>query len=168
MISFDEFKKSYLEIALSNHSFEQKEKELLTYLRNSLQNLPKFPSNRFVDEKFSPQLHGFYHSYDNRTYSPPTSLPLCSVETSMISNTQCIGHSWLFKNDYSDGQPFISRLAPILLKRPDELDALWVGKLDGYYVCNDGNHRIYAAFLLNRPILVDCHSNYMPLVLDNE
>jgi hypothetical protein len=68
-------------------------------------------------------------------------------------NNLC-GDSWVFKNDFFDGRPLPERLASLFLaKKPEDITAAFATKVNENLIfTDDGNHRIYAAYLRGWPV----------------
>lgn len=64
-----------------------------------------------------------------------------------ISNL--FGNTWLYNNEREYGRPKPNRLARIFMaKHPDDLPPILVEDLlNGSYLAEEGNHRIYSAYL---------------------
>jgi len=78
------------------------------------------------------------------------------VET-IVHVNQLRGNSWVFKNESPDMKPLSNRLADLFLSdNPDEFPAIPAIKISNnlYFAGDDGNHRIYAAYLRGIPIKI--------------
>ena len=74
------------------------------------------------------------------------------LEDKFIDPTQCIGCTWLYNNDRSEGRPVPSRLVTSLTLPVETAPSVPAELLGDKFVCNDGNHRIYAAYLLEKDV----------------
>lgn len=77
-----------------------------------------------------------------------------------ITPYQAIGQTWLFVNDRTYDRPCTDRLSSLLLGVPESITPFFVEKAGNYYYCSDGNHRLYAAYLLDRRVKVQYYEEY--------
>lgn len=71
-----------------------------------------------------------------------------------IDPEACVGNTWLYDNKNRDGQPYADRLLRCLLGKLETAPLILITQVGDYYLCNDGNHRIYAAYLTGRKVHV--------------
>lgn len=76
-----------------------------------------------------------------------------------IRPEEAIGSTWLYQGDVNSHK-ILNVLPSILLASPESLPDFWAIKAGNYFVCDDGNHRIYAAYLLDRPVKVSYFEAY--------
>lgn len=169
-MSLEEFRAEFNRIVSSEESYGDKFKKLLDYLTQNRLRLPLFYENNVVQEvhknKFveREQLADFEYVMEwNGKYFIKTSE--FELQQLYITADKMIGYTWLFRNDRSEGKPYLDKLAKILLNTPERLLEFFAVKIEDYFECGDGNHRIYAAFLLNRPIKIDCYEEMTEIKL---
>lgn len=141
---------------------------LISYLACYKDYLPEFPQNHKTTKLYDcpsdcPEwlrgrdrvilVEGLY--YTNKTFLGTK--PMESFIDPLIT----IGHSWLYSNQRTFDCPDSETLAALLLQKSvEEIAALPANRAGGYYECTDGNHRIYAAYLLNRQVKISCEYEY--------
>lgn len=146
-----DFRSSYQQLL----SWARCEEDIGAWLDVYWSRLPPFPENQFVEEDFK---NGVY-LYNGIMFSN-ISYP-CEVElVTEVAASHCIGNTWLFCNDHSAGRPLPERLARCLYLPPDTTPPVFVDRMGDYYLCDDGNHRIYAAFLLGHTVKIRIMREY--------
>lgn len=124
---------------------------VISYLDIRRHYLPLFPSKNYVKETIK---HGVrFRDFQGKLFAwyPDKCSP---KPESFVDPLSCVGSTWLFYNDRSFGQLHPERLVDGLLLPPERAPAVDVECLDTYYRCIDGNHRIYAAYLLGRKVKI--------------
>lgn len=93
----------------------------------------------------------------------------CHIEPEFdlwIDATTAVGDTWVFQNKWPDGwtacegKPEAGTLTSLLLETPAQIPAIFVYRVNKNYLFTDGNHRLYASYLLGRPIKVTCDFAY--------
>lgn len=130
-------------------------KDVEVWLTAIWRKLPPFPEDHFVEE----DLKNGRFLYKGSIYSSKK-LSIKASSVIEVDVSRCVGSTWLFCNDHSDGRPLPERLAPCLYFPPDGAPTFFAEKMGDYYFCSDGNHRIYAAYLLDRPVKIIVDSYY--------
>lgn len=100
-------------------------------------------------------------------------IPFSSFEKDKIINIEpeeliiplhkIYGDSWIFSDDFTEGRPKSDRMACLITMTPaSNYPTIWGMKLsNGYAFTNDGNHRIYTAYLLGwDTIRITCDQLY--------
>ena len=100
-------------------------------------------------------------SYLGHKYSEAKRIGLdFSMREFSIRPDQCIGDAWLFESDHFEGPPKPVSLAESLVWNATTAPVPFVWKAGNYYLCTDGCHRIYAAYLLNRTLKISYDREY--------
>ena len=74
----------------------------------------------------------------------------------LVNVADLIGPSWAFTDDRPDGKPISEKLSSLyLVEDPRQITLVPVYLCGDKYYTDDGNHRIYAAFLANRLLYVN-------------
>lgn len=139
-MNLEEFRQEYKQLSELFGGRDDFETILESWFTIHRHSLPPFPANNYfhkerVDEEVE---------YKTK-----------HIEKLMINPECCVGETWLYRNDRSGGRPLPERLARLCLGRPENIPAVIVdGKVGDKYICNDGNHRIYVAYLLGRQVKV--------------
>lgn len=160
-MTLEQFRIDYNNIVSNTNTLDYKMKELETYLTFHRERLPLFYTSNLIQEGYT--LHPSLINtesflYNDRYYSDLVDLD-CTQEL-FIDPKLAIGYTWLFCNDRTSGRPIPHRLASILLASVNNLPKVFAAKAGEYFEFIEGNHRIYAAFLLNRLVGIDCDSEY--------
>lgn len=161
--SLQQFRDEYLRIRQYSTDTNDLRQNLVAHLDVRRRKLPAFPSGhtirRIINQEFLRRELAFV--YNGYRYSDAQGLPMDTrMEEIYIDPIQCIGDAWLFNDDRSEGKPDPEALADLLLKSPDEIPAPVLRKAGKYYLCTDGAHRVYAAYLMERPLKVSCDYEY--------
>lgn len=99
-------------------------------------------------------------SYEGLYYTDLTFIGANPIEF-FIDPLMAIGHTWLYSTQRPSDYPKSSTLADLLLAQGwNTIPALPAARMGAFYECTDGNHRLYAAYLLGRKVLVSCNYEY--------
>lgn len=174
--NFQKFKTT----AFSNCSRQEAEAQLCTYLTILQTRLPLFYPGHCTQKLqdlsrasrpkwYQPTLSNMSFFFNGKYYCGYHELkdqPLI-----YISPVQAIGETWLYENERNTpsnpDRPKPDRLARILMGEPEELPEINAYRAGEYFVCTDGNHRIYAAYLLKREVKIQC-AGVMKSILDGD
>lgn len=139
-----------------------------TWLNVMWSRLPDFPSDMKIKRDFKPTWYTGNPSrcilFKGKYYAKPIKVELT---TFCMDPSQAIGSTWLYSNDRTEGRPFPDRLARLLLGRPENIPAIFADKAGNYFRCEDGNHRIYAAYLLGRKVNIQYYEEYSEIYDSN-
>lgn len=113
--------------------------------------LPLFPQKNYI--RASKEL------YDKITYGKNMKL---KPEMKLVEIEHLYGDSWVFNNNHMDGRPLSDRLARLFLaKKPEDITPLAATEInENEYYTNDGNHRIYAAYLRGWKVRIYVDGNF--------
>ena len=111
---------------------ELNEVNLGVFLRSNYLVLPKFPEKQFCSQSESV---GVFLDYNK-------------IETLMVGIDKLYGKTWLFRNDFSESDKLIQRLAKMFTaENPEDFPSIPVTRYENKYLASDGNHRLYHAYL---------------------
>ena len=165
-MSIAQFQLDYNEIVNANLTREDKVTQLHSYIQHNWSILPRFYEGHSMKKlRWFPKEIPHWCNGDKNTflfrqrYYSDLKYLLNNIEV-YIDPIQAIGNTWLFASFGEDGKPLPERLSNILLGTPEELPDVFAQRAKEYYVCNDGNHRIYAAYLLGRRVKVSFNSEF--------
>lgn len=79
--------------------------------------------------------------------------------TELVPLKEIYGDTWLFKNEFIDRRPLEDRMGSLFLaKSPEAVTAVKAFKIDdNTYFTDDGNHRIYSAYLKGWECVLMCY-----------
>lgn len=157
-MSLDKFRSDYKKIIDRGKTFEEKQEMLEAYLTVYFHSLPLFCSPNLNFTGFITTRLSRSFEFRGIRYSDYTKLD--KMEEIFIDPQNAIGHTWLYLNDRSEGKPNPYKLSSILLASPAKLEKVSSARAGDYFECNDGNHRIYAAYLLGRPVGIEYKRKY--------
>lgn len=162
-MTIQQFKTVYNELLLCSGNTEELRYKLEQFISSYKDRLPPFyPGHIITRVPITKQTKGdipFFYSGHKYSEAKPMNMNYCQVEFT-IRPEQCIGDAWLFKNDHSEGRPKPWALAHLLTGESAKIPAPFLWKAGDYYLCTDGCHRIYAAYLLGRTVRVSCDREY--------
>lgn len=135
IFTLEEFRKEY-NYFINLHTTNRSEKSLEIFFRTNSYQLPLFPKSQYIKNRYC---------YDFKFCQK-------DIPDSFYDLNKICGNTWLFKpkdikKDYDYPHP--NRLAKMFqAKSPLELPPVDLYELDdGRYIADDGNHRIYTAYL---------------------
>lgn len=122
--------------------------------------LPKFYEQNHAKftRDWRPRCTDFEHQ--GLRYSELEEYPGDERKIIWINPRQCVGRGWLFLDDRSEGHPKPYKLVGPLLGMVDKIPPIPAEKAGEFYYCGDGNHRIYAAYLLGRMVQAQVDGEY--------
>lgn len=135
-------------------TFEELKADLQRYLYLiRREDLPPFPNGHMVTRKDLPG-HKHLYIYQGKQYGDAKNYPMEKRSEIYIAPEACVGTTWLYDKNHREGQPYADRLIRCLLGSPETAPLILITQVGDYYMCNDGNHRIYAAYLMGRKVHV--------------
>lgn len=161
-----QFRKDITGIHELSHSEKELWENLYIHFDVKRRVLPSFPAGhqiqRIVNRQCPSREQIFL--YGGQRYSDAK---LWSMEKRVkefdINPEQCIGDAWLFTDDRSEGRPKPNVMADLFIGDPANIPTPYLRKAGNYYFCTDGAHRIYAAYLLGRPVRISCDYEYLKI-----
>lgn len=135
---------------------KQQEVSLFIYLHENFEQLPKFPKEHCCIDYYRNSETEV--EYNGKIYSD---FVTCDNSNIWVSPLDMVGSSWVFVHDFSE-KPNMHTLASLLLADPNSLEKIPATNsemlYENCYYTTDGNHRLYAAFLMERPFKIDISS----------
>lgn len=132
------------------------ESDMKKWLSQNWNDLPPFP---FENEVFLDEIKGLY-IYKGHYYKSCSTPYLSNKGLQNIDPLLCVGTSWLYRSDHSEGKPILDKILKGFTLPHGDAPPVFATKMGEYYFCNDGNHRIYTAYLLGISVKVMTDSTY--------
>lgn len=129
--------------------------------------LPLFPKGNFIKIKSKDE----YNKWDDENIIICEKRWLKADAKQIIVDVEnLMGDSWVFNNEHEDGRPLPERMARLFLaKKPEDIPALFATRIsENKYYTNDGNHRIYAAYLRGEKVHILVEGEFTDCDLTNK
>ena len=152
-MNLTEFRTDFAKIERCCLTCSELENKLSRYLLCHEDDLPAFLDGHFVKKKYLPDNRRRY-IYQDIQYGDAINYPMDKRIETYIVPEECVGTTWLYYNDPAEKRPFTDRLARCLSMPVETAPPILVTQIGKYFMCNDGNHRIYAAYLLNHAVKI--------------
>lgn len=146
-----------------------REQDFLWLLEVNRNNLPPFYDNHCIRRlsrcdlpenlKSIAKPSGTYVGYrlDDIYYLDSKNHAISEME---IEPKQCFGDSWLYHKNNDEDKPMLETIASLFMaKSIRSIPMPQAYRAGDKYICTDGNHRLYAAFLRGSNIVVDCYTD---------
>lgn len=142
--TLQEFRKWYTDMISQHLDRDAFIETLEYYLTIYRHRLPLFPPSNYVKRDWGVDTYIF----DGKIYQRKIVYSRADSKSEIfVEPTLCVGYTWLYTNDHSEGTPYLNRLVTGLTLPIETAPAVPAQQLGDKFLCNDGNHRIYAAYL---------------------
>lgn len=152
-LNLAEFGKDFEQMKRNAHTDGELFTILQQYLHRHHSDLPNFPTTHHVVRNHV-RGNQIMYRYKDLQYGKAKNYPMNERDEIYVEPEECVGTTWLYQSKHPDGQPYIDRLLRCILGQPETIPPILATQIGDYYMCNDGNHRIYTAYLMRRKVQV--------------
>lgn len=161
-LTLEEFRRQFSQVISAQATQQERIESCLALLYVFVHRLPLFYENNYIqDVTFDNQLKPYNIEYKCKDmYFADYKTISHKLKEEWINPQLAIGVTWLYKNEIARSDVFLQRFANILVASPEKLPPVTAYKANDFFICNDGNRRIYAAYLLGRDVKIEYNSEY--------